>query len=553
MSNTNDAMHPYPTPPRSPSTGSVDAQSSEFSVIASSRIVRAGHLTAGTIVISNTTGKITAVFDSILPPSDFPVGTPYRDYSPQVILPGLVDAHVHLNEPGRTEWEGFYTGTQAAAFGGVTTVIDMPLNAIPPTTTVANLHEKIKAAQGKCWVDVGFYGGIIPGNAHELRALVREGVRGFKGFLIESGVEEFPAVSYNDIQKVFEELADEPTTVMFHAEMLPPWADSVGDDVQTSLPPLAPRGALDSYDTFLQSRPPAFETYAIEQILSLAHIAPKLALHIVHLSAMQGIPLLRKAREQGINITAETCPHYLSLAAEQVMDGDTRHKCCPPIREQSNQDKLWAELLQHAEDGVIKTVVSDHSPCTPDLKLLPSHVPGHLRPAKDMTKTDGQNEEAGNFFSPWGGISSVGLGLPILWTEMTRRGLTTAESDAAILNLTQWCCVNTALQVGLEKQKGTIAVGFDADFCIFDDTAEWTVEPSTMLFRNKCSPYQGKTMTGMVKETWLRGRRIFVKGGENGGFVNEKCSGELLLEPRTKELVKVKSWFSKWIGQAFGY
>lgn len=554
MSNTNDATHPYPTPPRSPSTGSVDAEDAAYSVIASSRVVRSGYLTPGTIVISNTTGKITAVFDSLLPPSDFPVETPYRDYSPQLILPGLVDAHVHLNEPGRTEWEGFYTGTQAAAFGGVTTVIDMPLNAIPPTTTVANLHEKIKAAQGKCWVDVGFYGGIIPGNAHELQALVREGVRGFKGFLIESGVEEFPAVSYNDIQKVFEELADEPTTVMFHAEMLPPWADSVGDDVQTSLPPLAPRGPLNAYDTFLQSRPPAFETYAIEQILSLAHIAPKLPLHIVHLSAMQGIPLLRKAREQGINITAETCPHYLSLAAEQVLDGDTRHKCCPPIRNQTNQDRLWAELLQHAEEGVIKTVVSDHSPCTPDLKLLPSHVPGHLAPAKGTVKTEVTDEESGDFFSAWGGISSVGLGLPILWTEMTRRGLTdTTFSDTAILNLTQWCCVNTALQVGLEKQKGTIDVGFDADFCIFDDTAEWIVEPSTMLFRNKCSPYQGKTMTGMVKETWLRGRRIFVKDGENGGFIMEKCSGELLLEPRKKELVKVKSWFQKWIGQAFGY
>lgn len=552
MNSNTDAMHPYPTPPRSPSTGTIDADSlPAISVIASSRVVRAGHLTAGTIVISNATGKITAVFDSVLPPSDFPVGTPYRDYSPHLILPGLVDAHVHLNEPGRTEWEGFYTGTQAAAFGGVTTVIDMPLNAIPPTTTVANLHEKIRAAQGKCWVDVGFYGGIIPGNAHELQALVREGVRGFKGFLIESGVEEFPAVSSTDIEKVFAELADEPTTVMFHAEMLPPWADSVGDDVQTSLPPLAPRGPLNAYDTFLQSRPPAFETYAIEQILSLAHIAPKLPLHIVHLSAMQGIPLLRKAREQGINITAETCPHYLSLAAEQVMDGDTRHKCCPPIREQTNQDKLWAELLQHAEDGVIKTVVSDHSPCTPDLKLLPSHVPGHMCSAKGPVKTD--VEDTGDFFSAWGGISSVGLGLPILWTEMARRNLTGEASDKAIVDLTQWCCVNTAQQVGLDKQKGTIAVGFDADFCIFDDEAQWIVEPSTMLFRNKCSPYQGKTMTGMVQETWLRGRQIFVKGGVNEGFVGMKCSGELLLEPRKKELVKVRSWFSKWIGQAFGY
>lgn len=554
MNSDISALHPYPTPPRSPSTGSIDVdEAPAISVIASSRVIRTGHVTAGTIVISNSTGKIVAVFDSVLPPSDFPVGTPYRDYSPQLILPGLVDAHVHLNEPGRTEWEGFYTGTQAAAFGGVTTVIDMPLNAIPPTTTVANLHEKIRAAQGKCWVDVGFYGGIIPGNADQLQALVREGVRGFKGFLIDSGVEEFPAISYTDIEKVFAELTDEPTTVMFHAEMLPPIADSVGDDVQRSLPPLVPRGPLNAYNTFLQSRPPAFETYAIEQILSLAHLAPKLALHIVHLSAMQGIPLLRKAREQGINITAETCPHYLSLAAEQVRDGDTRHKCCPPIRNQTNQDELWAELLQHADDGVIQTVVSDHSPCTPNLKLLPSHVPGHMAPAKGEVTTEVVDEDCGDFFSAWGGISSVGLGLPILWTEMVRRGLTEETSDKAVLDLVQWCCVNTALQVGLEKQKGMIAAGFDADFCIFDDEAEWTVEPSTMLFRNKCSPYQGKTLKGMVRETLLRGRQVFVRGGASDGFVGMKCSGELLLEPRKKETTKVKSWFSKWIGQAFGY
>ncbi|KAJ9659488.1 Allantoinase [Neophaeococcomyces mojaviensis] len=561
MNRNTDALHPYPTPPRSPFNGPTDAdESSPIRVIASSRVIRAGQLTAGTIVVSNETGKITSVFDSVLPPSEFPAGTPYRDYSPHIILPGLVDAHVHLNEPGRTEWEGFYTGTQAAAFGGVTTVIDMPLNAIPPTTTVANLHEKIRAAQGKCWVDVGFYGGIIPGNENELQALVREGVRGFKGFLIDSGVEEFPAVHYSDIEKVFRELADEPTTVMFHAEMLPPIADSVGDDVQTSLPPLAPRGALNSYNTFLQSRPPAFECYAVEEILSLAHLAPKLPLHIVHLSAMEAIPLLRLARRQGINITAETCPHYLSLAAEQVRDGDTRHKCCPPIRSQRNQDVLWAELLEYANDGVIQTIVSDHSPCTPDLKLLPSHVPGHLAPSKNTVKTEVLDDETGDFFSAWGGISSVGLGLPILWTEMHRRGITTSTSDspdrnvdAAIQNIVQWCCVNTAAQVGLEKQKGTIAVGFDADFCIFDDEAEWIVEPSTMLFRNKCSPYQGKTMKGMVTETWLRGRVVFVKNGPNDGFVNEKCSGQLLLEPRQKEMKRQKSWFAQWIGQAFGY
>lgn len=280
----------------------------------------------------------------------------------------------------------------------------------------------------------------------------------------------------------------------------------------------------------------------------MAHLAPNLALHIVHLSAREGIPILRKAREQGINITAETCPHYLSLAAEQIQHGDTRHKCCPPIRTQTNQDELWHELRQHLEEGVIKTIVSDHSPCTPDLKQLPSHIPGHLAPAANKVTAQQLDEESGNFFSAWGGISSVGMGLPILWTEMTRRGLTSpSQFDRAITDVVKWCCVNTAAQVGLQASKGDISVGMDADFCIFDDAAEWIVEPSTMLFRNKCSPYQGKTMKGMVKETWVRGRPVFVKGGENGGFVGEKCAGQLLLEPRQKEMRRVKSWFKRWI------
>lgn len=556
-----DALHPYPTPPRSPFNGQAGTnEDSPISVIASSRCMIDGRLAPATIVVSTQSGKITSISSSIIPISDFPAGTPYRECSPHIVLPGLVDAHVHLNEPGRTEWEGFYTGTQAAAFGGVTTVVDMPLNAIPPTTTVANLHEKIRAAHGKCWVDVGFYGGIIPGNDKDLKGLVREGVRGFKGFLIESGVEEFPAVSSTDIQKVFAELADEPTTVMFHAEMLPPITASVGDDVQTSRPPLEPAGPLNKYDTFLQSRPPAFETYAIEEIISLANLAPKLPLHIVHLSAMEGIPLLRKARAEGIKITAETCPHYLSLAAEEVMDGDTRHKCCPPIRNQSNQDTLWNELLEHVDDGVVKTVVSDHSPCTPDLKLLPSHVPGHCSPSlltppsscsssssssssssprssDTNLETETEIDNTGDFFSAWGGISSVGLSLPILWTEMSRRSLT-SNLPRALAHLTTWTSLNTAAQVGLSHRKGRIAVGLDADFAVFDPETTWTVEPSTMLFRNKCSPYQGREMRGLVRETWVRGRRVFVRGGEAGGFgVRGKCGGELLLEPRGREVI----------------
>ncbi|KAF2267417.1 allantoinase [Lojkania enalia] len=508
-----------------------------ITVIASSRAVVAGRLTEATIVISNTTGKITSVFHSVLPPNDFPEGTPYTDYSPYILLPGLVDAHVHLNEPGRTEWEGFWTGTRAAAFGGVTTVVDMPLNAIPPTTTVENLKIKVDAAKGKCWVDVGFYGGIVPGNANELQELVREGVRGFKGFLIDSGVEEFPAVTSTDIEKALTALKDSPTTLMFHAEIIPPITASVGDDVQRALPPLAPSGPLTAYSTFLDSRPPSFETYAIAEIISLAHLAPDLKLHIVHLSAIEAIPLLREARSKGIKITAETCFHYLTLAAESIKEGDTRHKCCPPIRSQSNQDGLWEELLQDQTNGVIKTVVSDHSPCTPNIKLLPTHLApkkeskrkaGHSHDCDSCESSEGEEEgpeEKGDFFSAWGGISSVGLGLPILWTEGLKR-----DEKFSVEEIVRWCCKNTAKQVGLERSKGDLGVGFDADIVVFDDTAEFIVEPSTMLFRNKVSPYQDKTLKGVVRETWLRGERIFTR--ENGFVGKAGPSGKLLLEPR---------------------
>jgi len=474
-------------------------------VLASSRAVIDDQVTPATVVVSSETGKIVAIHKFIQPASNFPAGTSYTNYSPKLLLPGLVDAHVHLNEPGRTEWEGFYTGTQAAAFGGVTTVVDMPLNAIPPTTTVAGLKEKIAAAKGQCWVDVGFYGGIIPGNEAELKPLVKEGVRGFKGFMIDSGVEEFPAVTSADIKKVFRELADEPTTVMFHAEM----------DVHPTQSTSHPTGPLNRYQTFLDSRPSSFETSAISEILSLAHLAPTLPLHIVHLSAVEAIPLLREARAKGVLITAETCPHYLSLAAEEIKQGDTRHKCCPPIRSQVNQDGLWAEM-QRPDNSCIKTVVSDHSPCTPNLKLLPTSIPGSV--------TASSNKEPGDFFSAWGGISSVGLGISILWTEAETRRF-------SIEDVVRWCCKNTAKQVGLEHQKGDLAVGMDADVAVFDDEAEFVVQPSTMLFRNKCSPYEGKVLKGVVTETWLRGRRIHSR---RDGFGEGGPQGRLLLEPRRK-------------------
>jgi allantoinase len=344
-------------------------------------------------------------------------------------------------------------------------------------------------------------------------------------------------VSSLDIEKALLALKDSETTLMFHAEMIPPITDSVGDHIQRSNPPMAPKGDLTTYSTFLASRPPSFETCAVAEILSLAHLAPELQLHIVHLSAIEAIPMLREARAKGIKITAETCFHYLALAAEGIQEGDTRHKCCPPIRSQSNQDGLWEELLQDQTDGVIQTVVSDHSPCTPDIKLLPAHLapkkpsprkPGHTKDCDSCESSEGEMEgpeEKGDFFSAWGGISSVGLGLPILWTEGTKR-----DADFSVEEIVRWCCKNTAKQVGLEKSKGDLGVGFDADIVVFDDTAEFMVEPSTMLFRNKVSPYENKTLRGVVRETWLRGQRIFSR---EGGFAEKTGpSGKCLLEPR---------------------
>ncbi|KAK4098726.1 allantoinase [Parathielavia hyrcaniae] len=532
-------------------------------------------LTPATIIISTSSGKIVSVVPQVLPRSSLPAEALYHDYSPKLLLPGLVDAHVHLNEPGRTEWEGFDTGTKAAASGGVTTVVDMPLNAIPPTTTLMGFQEKLAASQGQCWVDVGFYGGVIPGNAHELLPLVEAGVRGFKGFLIDSGVEEFPAVSAPDIALAMTTLKDTPTTLMFHAEMIPPITASVGDAVQQSEPPLRPSGELNSYSTFLDSRPPAFETYAVDEILSMTNLAPQLHLHIVHLSATECIPLLRRARQSGINITAETCFHYLGLASDDIPDGDTRHKCCPPIRSQTNQDRLWDELAD--PDGCIKTIVSDHSPCTPELKLLPPHLqtvyqdgprPGihHVDSGVDVTmpkeeeqeqqqqqqqqKKNAKTEEdavdliipdasslalpkqQGDFFAAWGGISSVGLGLPILNTTASQRA---ARGDAApsIVDVVRMCCQATARQVGLAHRKGGLRVGMDADVCVFDDADVWTLRAAEMRWKNRCSPWEGHTFRGRVHETWVRGQRVFRVGGENAGFVGGKPIGRPIVERRT--------------------
>lgn len=406
-------------------------------------------------------------------------------------------------------------------------------------------------------------------------------------------------MSSQDIALAMTTLKDTPTTLMFHAEMLPPIAASVGDAAQQSDPPLQPSGELDSYSTFLESRPPVFETCAVEEILSMASLAPQLHLHIVHLSATECIPLLRKARQSGINITAETCFHYLGLASDDIPDGDTRHKCCPPIRSQTNQDRLWDELAD--ADGCIKTIVSDHSPCTPELKLLPPHLqtvyqegprPGmpHLDSGIDMTRpkeeqsprveellNDGdlpmkegipkqpelpnreelpkvEDDEAidvrtappsppaaqvpattcqGDFFAAWGGISSVGLGLPILHTTAAERAAR-GDSAPSVVDIVRMCCQATAQQVGLAHRKGGLRVGMDADICVFDDADVWTLRAAEMRWKNRCSPWEGHTFRGRVQETWVRGRKVFQLGGENAGFVAGAPVGEAIVERRTE-------------------
>lgn len=340
-------------------------------------------------------------------------------------------------------------------------------------------------------------------------------------------------------------LAGRPTTLMFHAEMIPPISDSVGDAVQASEPPLAPTGQLTAYDTFLDSRPPVFETCAVEEILSLAHLAPQLHLHIVHLSATECIPILKQARKNGVNITAETCFHYLGLAAEDVEDGDTRHKCCPPIRSRINQDGLWEELCADPKDSVIKTIVSDHSPCTPELKLLPGHLQHRPAVVADvvgpLTHSDsgvdvtmpGEAEAkadkgAGDFFAAWGGISSVGLGLPILYTTAKA-----GNRALSIVDVVRLCSQATAAQVGLSHRKGGLRAGLDADVCVFDDAEEWTLACGGMHWKNRCSPWEGKRFTGRVRETWLRGRKVFELGAGDAGFVGGGPVGQAIVEKRT--------------------
>ena len=401
------------------------------------------------------------------------------DAGDAVVMPGLVDTHVHINSPGRTEWEGFESATRAAAAGGVTTLVDMPLNSIPATTTLAAFKTKIEDAKRGCFVDVGFWGGVVPGNTGELAAMHEAGVVGFKCFLVPSGVDEFQYVAEKHLREAMPELSRLDALLIVHAELPGPIAccAAVSD------------GPSSDYSTFLASRPRAAENEAVELMIRLSREFGT-RVHIVHLSSADAVPLLREAQAAGVAITAETCPHYLHFVAEEVPDGATEFKCCPPIRERENREELWRGLAA----GTIDMIVSDHSPCPAQMKLA----------------------ETGDFLAAWGGIASLQLRLPIVWTEARRRGF-------SLNDLAKWVCENPARQVRLESRKGAIAVGRDADLVIWDPDAEFLVDASSLHHRHKITPYHGETLTGVVRKTFLRGRKIY-----DDGRVEPQPTGQLL-------------------------
>ncbi|PPR07399.1 hypothetical protein CVT26_013715 [Gymnopilus dilepis] len=424
-------------------------------------------LVEASLLIDRQSGKIIDVQRGLKTPDQFGVNQTLVEWiqaGNNVVLPGLVDAHVHLNEPGRTAWEGFRTGTTAAVSGGVTTLVDMPLNSIPPTTTVPNLEAKRSAAVGQCHTDVAFWGGVIPGNQTHLKSLIRAGVRGFKCFLIESGVDEFPSVGKEDLDLAVKELEDTGSVLLFHAEFQesPPVERTSTDPCE--------------YSTFLSSRPQKLETDAISLIIDLLKRHPKLRCHIVHLSAASALPIIRQARNEGLPLTVETCFHYLCLDAEDIPAGHTEFKCCPPVRESSNRDQLWEAL----KEGLIDCVVSDHSPCVIPLKRL----------------------EEGNFMEAWGGISALGFGLSLLWTEGSRR-------HVSLRQIVDLMSSRTAHHAGLGYLKGQLKVGYDGDFILWDPDAEFQVSNDLLKYKNKISPYTGMKLRGRVLRTYLRGRLAF--------------------------------------------
>ena len=389
------------------------------------------------------------------------------------IMAGLVDSHVHVNEPGRTEWEGFETATRAAAAGGVTTIVDMPLNSIPPVTSVEAVRTKVAALRGKCRVDVALWGGAVPGNASQFAAMLDEGVVGFKCFLVDSGVEEFGHLGAAGLSRAMDVLAKTNAPLIVHAELPGPIVAA-----RASL-----FGDVTSYRRYLASRPPAAEDEAIALVYEVARRSGARA-HIVHLSSAGGLDIVERARDERVPLTAETTPHYLFFDAESVPDGATEFKCAPPIREHANRERLWKGL-----DDLI-AIVSDHSPCLPELKRAP------------------------DIEHAWGGIASLQFALPIVWTEAKRRGVPLSA-------IAQRMSRGPAELAGLGARKGRLAPGYDADIVVWDPNAAFVVAPDIVQHRHKVTPYLGRTLSGVVKTTYLRGQKVWDDGRAIGDPVGE--------------------------------
>jgi allantoinase len=434
--------------------------------LTSRRVITPSGTRPATIVISGET-----IVDVLSPDELLPVGCEVEDVGDRFVLPGLIDTHVHINEPGRTEWEGFDTATQAAAAGGITTLVDMPLNSSPVTTTADALALKLQAAEGKLRVDCGFYGGVVAGVRDELEPLIAAGVLGFKAFLCHSGIDEFPNATESDLRAVMPALARSGLPLLVHAELTGPVVS----------PEPATIDEARSYARYLASRPAAWEHDAIRLLIALCREFG-CRVHIVHLSSADALPMIAQAREEGLPLTVETCPHYLTFVSEEIPDGDTRFKCAPPMRERANCARLWEGL----RNGLIDTIGTDHSPAPPELKHL----------------------NTGDLARAWGGIASLQLALPAVWTEARQRGF-------SLNDLTAWMSTRPAKLVGISDRKGAIAPGRNADLVVFDPDAKWTVDAAALHHRHPVSPYDGRTLVGRVETTYLRGGKVY----EAGGFV----------------------------------
>jgi allantoinase len=424
------------------------------------------------------------IIEAFVPANQIPANKEIQDFGESVILPGLVDSHVHINDPGRTDWEGFETATRAAAAGGYTTLVDMPLNCLPATTTVSALNAKRQAAQHRCWVDWGAWGGVVSDNQAEIESLAAAGVLGFKCFLIHPGIEGFTMVTEAELRAALPHVAQAGLPLLVHAELPGPVDEATcrlqnNEDIDWT-----------RYSTYLQSRPEEAELSAIRLLLSLCR-EYKFRLHIVHLSASAALGELCAARAEGLSVSVETCPHYLHFCAEEISDGATLCKCAPPIRSRENREKLW-QGLKH---GIIDLVATDHSPCPPAMKRL----------------------EERNFNTAWGGIASLSVALPVMWTEASRRGFTLSD-------LSRWMAEQPARLAGCSASKGRIAAGCDADFVVFDPEAEFIVTEDRLHYRYPISPYMGERLQGVVKATYLRGQPVF-------------SAGKFCGEPRGQEII----------------